>query len=79
MDFIDISSSDEERDNDSENDTKKVLFMARDNWKQYPKYDEDEGEVYLEMELVSALKSLKIERKNVKALEVELSELRNTL
>lgn len=54
---------------DNNTDSERVLFMAVEN-------DEVKGEVYLERELVSALKDLKLERNKFKALEKELSEVK---
>jgi len=50
--------------------------MEMDNRKGYPKEDEEECEVYLKRELVSALKDVKIERMKVEALVAKLSEVK---
>jgi hypothetical protein len=57
----DSSSSDE--DDESDSDSERVLFMATKTKKRTPESDEEEGEVDLEEELISALTELKKERK----------------
>jgi hypothetical protein len=54
-----------DEEEDSESDTERVLFME---------YFEEEGEVDPREELISALEELRIERKKIKSLNVELKE-----
>jgi hypothetical protein len=67
----DSSSSDE--DDDSDSDSENVLFMAYENDEE--DYEE-EGEVDLREELISALEELKRERKKNKSLKGELLMLK---
>ena len=71
----DSSSSDD--DSNSDNDSKKVLFMAIDTKEVSNDHDEskEEGEVNLEVELISALKELHKERKKNRLLKKELSRI----
>jgi hypothetical protein len=61
----DSSSSDKE-DNDSDSDSERVLFMEVED------DSEEEGEVDLRAELISALEELRKERKKNKSLKAEL-------
>jgi hypothetical protein len=74
----DSSSSDE--DDDSDNDSRRVLFMALETQEETTENNEgdyeEEGEVNLEEELISALSDLRIERKKNKSLKEELSKLK---
>jgi hypothetical protein len=46
-------------------DSKKVLFMARENHKRTSNSSKEEGEVDLKVELISALEELRKERKKL--------------
>ena len=68
-------------DSDSDNDSEKVLFMAIDTKEITNDHDEseEEGEVYLEVELISALEELHKERKKKRLLNKELSRIREDI
>jgi chromosome segregation ATPase len=73
-----VSSSDE--DDDSDSDSRRVLFMALETQEETTENNEgdyeEEGEVNLEEELISALSDLRIARKKNKSLKEELSKLK---
>jgi hypothetical protein len=66
----DSSSSGE--DDETDNDSEKVLFMAKENQTRNSDSSEEEGEVDLREELISALEDLRNERKKNKSLKKEL-------
>jgi hypothetical protein len=68
----DNSSSDE--DDDSDNDSERVLFMEVEDDEEDSEYSEEEGEVDLREELISALEELGKERKKIKSLKAELKK-----
>jgi hypothetical protein len=72
----DSSSSDE--DDESDSDSERVLFMATENKKRTLE-SEEEGEVDLEEELISALTELKKERKKNKSFKEENISLKTQL
>ena len=75
----DINSSND--DSNSDNDSKKVLFMAMDTKETTGDHDEskEEGEVDLEAKLISALEELHKERKKNRLLKEELSKTREEI
>ena len=66
-------SSSSNEDDDSDSDSERVLFMSLENDEEYY---EEEGEVDLEVELISALSEIKRERKKKKSLKEELIKLK---
>ena len=73
----DSSSFDED---DSDNKSRKVLFMAfEENIENNEDNCEEEGEVNLEGELISSLCDLKKERKKNKKLKEELSKMKESI
>ena len=73
----DSSSFDED---DSDSDSRKVLFMAfEENIENNEDNCEEEGEVNLEGELISALCDLKKERNKNKYLKEELSKMKESI
>ena len=72
----DSSSSDED---DSDSDSRRVLFMAfEENIENTEDNFEEEGEVNLEEELISALCDLKKERNENKQLKEESSKMKES-
>ena len=75
------NSSPNDDDSDSDNTSKRVLFLAMDSKEVIVDHDEleEEGEVDLEAKLISSLEELHKERKKNKLLKKELSRIREDI